>query len=251
MMDSGFLTRDAHGIRLSPAASMNTKSRSPFVQLALAALFLLVSKSALGDVTSVKIGLIGDSTVASTYGWGPAFALAVKDHVKVLNYAANGQTLQSLSGKMDELVREKPDYILIQFGHNDMKVDDTDVYRKRLVDYVRMAKHGGCKVVILSSVTRREFGEDGTISPRIIHGRTLSDYSKAARTVAHETGTPFIDLHAISVRHHNSIGKAESSTYNFEERDTTHFSEKGAREIAGLIIRAIKTDLPELAECLR
>ena len=199
----------------------------------------------------MTIGLIGDSTVATTYGWGPAFASEVKDEVKVLNYAVNGQTLQTLSKRMDDLIEQKPDYILIQFGHNDMKVDDTEVYRERLKDYVARAKRGGCKVVILSSVTRREFGEDGKISPRVIKGRTLKDYSKAAGAVAKETGVPFIDLNSISVAHHNKIGPAESATYDFEEGDNTHFSKKGAEEIAKLIIAAIRKDIPGLAACLK
>ncbi len=58
---------------------------------------------------SLTIGLIGDSTVANTYGWGPAFASSVKGKVKVLNVAKNGATLDSLSKKLDALLKEKPD----------------------------------------------------------------------------------------------------------------------------------------------
>ena len=226
-------------------------TRHPLIQTVLAALFLLVPQGSHGQEESMTIGLIGDSTVARPYGWGPAFASEAKDEVKVLNYAVNGQTLQTLSKRMDDLVKQKPDFILIQFGHNDMKVDDTEAYSGRLKDYVARAKRGGCKVVILSSVTRREFGEDGRISPRVIKGRTLKDYSKAAGAVAKETGVPFIDLNSISVAHHNKIGPAESATYDFEEGDNTHFSKKGAEEIAKLIIAAIRKDIPGLAACLK
>lgn len=49
------------------------------------------------------IGLIGDSTVASKSGWGSAFANRYNDKTKVLNFAKGGATLESLSGKLDEL----------------------------------------------------------------------------------------------------------------------------------------------------
>ncbi len=77
----------------------------------------------------LTIGLIGDSTVATKYGWGPAFAERFNDDVEVLHYAKNGATLESLSDRLDELAALKPDYVLIQFGHNDQKKYDTAVYR--------------------------------------------------------------------------------------------------------------------------
>jgi lysophospholipase L1-like esterase len=57
---------------------------------------------------AMKIGLIGDSTVAAESGWGPAFASRFNDKAKVINYAKNGATLESLSKKLDELVKLKP-----------------------------------------------------------------------------------------------------------------------------------------------
>jgi lysophospholipase L1-like esterase len=193
------------------------------------------------------IGLIGDSTVASTYGWGPAFAPQVKDPVQVLNYAKNGATLDSLSKKLDALIMQHPNYILIQFGHNDMKKYDTDAYSKKLKDYVERITRGGSKAIILSSVTRRNFNEEGKISPRMINQRTLHDYAQAAQTIAKETDVPFIDLHSISIAHHNNIGPEASAAYNFEKNDTTHFSKAGAKGIADLIIVELKATVPELA----
>ena len=112
---------------------------------------------------SLTIGLIGDSTVANTYGCGPAFAIEVNDQVKVLNYAKNGATLDSLSKKLDALIKKKPNYIIIQFGHNDMKRYDTKSYSEKLKGYVDRIKRAGIKAIIFSSVTRRNFGEDGKI----------------------------------------------------------------------------------------
>ncbi|MGB0743156.1 MAG: hypothetical protein ACPGSB_01400, partial [Opitutales bacterium] len=76
-------------------------------------------------------------------------------------------------------------------------------------------------------------------------------YAKAARKTAHEMEVPFIDLHSISIKHHNKIGPEKSAAYNFEPGDTTHFSKEGAREIAVLIIDELKIRVPALAEQLK
>ena len=214
---------------------------------------LLFSAFLFNSVASAKekgptIGLIGDSTVATTYGWGPAFSARVKDGVTVLNFAKNGATLDSLSKRFDELLSKKPDFVLIQFGHNDMKKYDAETYEAKLKTYVEKAKLAGSKVIVLSSVTRRNFDCQGKISPSIIESdRSLPAFSKAARKVANEAVVAFIDLNAISIEHHNRIGPEESATYNFEKTDTTHFSKKGAKAIADLIITELRVAVPELA----
>ena len=81
-----------------------------------------------GSLNPITIGLIGDSTVASTYGWGPGFADRIRKEGTVHNFAKNGATLHSLSKSLDSLLKKKPDYVLIQFGHNDMKRYGTEDY---------------------------------------------------------------------------------------------------------------------------
>lgn len=205
-------------------------------------------KSTTTQDKTTTIALIGDSTVATTYGWGPAFADKLDDSVKVVNYAVNGATLDSLSTKLDRLIEQKPDYVLIQFGHNDMKRYGAEEYRKKLTDYVQRVRRGGSQPIILSSVTRRVFNKDGQISPRVINGnRSLPAFAQAAKTVAHENKVPFIDLNAISIKHHNKIGPKASAAYNFEETDRTHFSKSGAAATADLILSELKPIIPELS----
>ncbi len=197
--------------------------------------------------TKITLGLIGDSTVANTYGWGPALADKVGPSVTVLNYAVNGATLDSLSGKLDRLIQQKPDYILIQFGHNDMKRYGAVEYGKKLASYVERVKRGGAKPVVLSSVTRRVFDKTGKISPRVINGdRTLPAFAKVAQAVAKEHSVPFIDLNSISIAHHNKIGPEASAAYNFEKTDRTHFSKSGAAATADLILAELKSIIPGL-----
>ena len=69
---------------------------------------------------------------------------------------------------------------------------------------------------------------------------TLTDYAKAAEALARELNLPFLDLHRVSIAHHNEIGREESMTYNFKEGDKTHFNKKGAEAITDLIIEGIE-----------
>ena len=208
-------------------------------------------------VKAVTIGLIGDSTVAVQSGWGPAFAERFEDRAKIFNYAKNGATLLALSGKLDELVELQPDYVLIQFGHNDQKRYDTQVYKSHLQSYVDRIQKGGGKPIIVSSVTRRSFDENGRIVSNLVRNEkysykaTLTDYAKAAEALARELNLPFLDLHRGSIAHHNEIGREESMTYNFKEGDKTHFNKKGAEAITDLIIEELKIAVPELAGYLK
>ena len=216
------------------------------------ALSLFISAGHVGAAESDKIaiGLIGDSTVATTYGWGPAFAGLVNDRVTVLNYARNGATLGSLSGKLDALLKTKPDYVIIQFGHNDMKRYDAGAYAGRLKDYVERIKKAGSKPIIFSSVTRRNFDENGQIKSQAINGHTLPMYALAAKAVAKETQSLFLDLNTISIAHHNKIGPKQSAAYNFNPTDTTHFSKKGAEKTAALIFQGLEAIAPKFAHRL-
>lgn len=210
---------------------------------------------ALGGATNERgftIGLIGDSTVATTYGWGPAFSELVSDQIAVLNYAKNGATLAGLTRKLDDLLSQKPDYVLIQFGHNDMKKYGSEEYAARLRSYVEKVTQSGSKAIVLSSVTRRQFDENGMIVPRVVEGdRTLPIFAKAAKLVAKEEKVPFIDLNTVSIAHHNRIGPEASAAYNYEETDRTHFSETGAKAIAEIVIEELKGAAPELAGYLQ
>ena len=218
-----------------------------------ALIFLLVLSVCQAQEKTVTIGLIGDSTVAEQSGWGPAFAERFDRRATILNYAKSGATLQALSKKLDELVQHQPDYVLIQFGHNDQKRYDITVYQDRLKSYAERIQKAGTQPVIVSSVTRRSFDANGKIVSNLVKNEkynyraTLTDYAKAAEAVAKELKLPFLDLHRISIAHHNEIGREASMTYNFKEGDKTHFNRKGAEAIADLILEELKTVVPDLA----
>ena len=69
----------------------------------------------------VRVVLAGDSTVTDKQGWGLGFAELVGEDVELHNLAKGGRSSKSFydEGIWAKCVELKPDYILIQFGHND------------------------------------------------------------------------------------------------------------------------------------
>jgi lysophospholipase L1-like esterase len=150
---------------------------------------------------TVKIALIGDSTVTDDSGWGKAFASRFNNNVKVLNFAFNGRSSKSWydENHLPKVLSAKPDYMLIQFGHNDQpgkgperETDPATTYHDYLKMYIKEFRAIGAKPIIVSSVTRRNFDADGKIES------SLTPWAKAAQMVAKELNAPFIDLHTSS-----------------------------------------------------
>jgi pectinesterase len=202
----------------------------------------------------MKIALIGDSTVTDTSGWGKAFADRFNSEVKVLNFAVGGRSSRSWHDekRLPPVLAERPDYVLIQFGHNDQpgkgperETDPATGYRDYLSLYVSEFRRVGAKTIILSSVVRRIFDESGKIKS------TLGPWAEAAKAVAAERNVPFIDLHTASLELHNRMGPGASMTFNLAEGDTSHFNRKGAEAIADLIVARLRDVAQELAGYVR
>jgi hypothetical protein len=70
----------------------------------------------------VRIVLVGDSTVTDDSGWGTGFKARVVDRAECVNLARNGRSSKSYrdEGLWGRVLEAKADYVLIQFGHNDM-----------------------------------------------------------------------------------------------------------------------------------
>src|SRR5262249_35809366 len=121
--------------------SMNRRDLICFVGLVT----LLISKPAFAQAGArepdgtesggvpVRIVIIGDSTVCDypktqpTRGWGQFIEERFKEGtVKVMNLAASGRSTKTFiqEGRWEKALLEKPDYVLIQFGHNDSHAPD-------------------------------------------------------------------------------------------------------------------------------
>lgn len=198
----------------------------------------------------VVVALIGDSTVTDAAGWGKAFADRFGDGVKVINHSAGGRSSKSWleEGRLPAVVDAKPGYVFIQFGHNGQpgkgpkrETDPATSYQDYLKTYIAKAHEMGATPILVSPVTRRRFGEDGKLIS------TLKPWADAAKAVAKETDTAFIDLHSMSVAYHQQVGAEVSAEFAPKEGDYTHFNEKGAKVIAGMIVGELRKVDAELA----
>src|SRR5580704_6035167 len=72
--------------------------------------------------TTVRIDLIGDSTQTDHAGYGRGFCANLTARVDCVNMAKGGASTRSFraQGLWERSLQTKPDYMLIQFGHNDV-----------------------------------------------------------------------------------------------------------------------------------
>src|SRR5215213_6360052 len=179
----------------------------------LAVLLFACGATGAADVRvapAVRIVLAGDSTVTDGAGWGVGFKKSFNDTAEVVNLAKGGRSSKSFrdEGLWKQVLDAKPDYVLIQFGHNDQpgkgperETDPNTTFRENLGRYVDEARAIGAKPVLLTSLCRRRWAEDG------IHVRSdLAAYAGAAEAVGADKGVPVIDLHARSIEVYESLG---------------------------------------------
>lgn len=207
--------------------------------------------------------LVGDSTMQNTDSdpdgmWGWASVLDnVFDSTKisVVNAAKAGRSTRTYleEGRWDKVYNsiQPGDYVVIQFGHNDIgnidskpfravipgTGDESNVYfmsNTRNYDvvytygwYLRkfigdVREKGG--IPILLTLTPRNEWPEGKIE------RRNDTYGKWCREVVEQTGVDFIDLHNISADWFDSIGQEATAAYY--KNDHTHTSRLGAERNA-------------------
>lgn len=211
-----------------------------------------------------QLFILGDSIAAKKeyhkrpeYGWGEWIEQEFK-HIIVYNLAQNGRSSKSFyNEKLHEFMEQrikKNDLCLIQFGHNDQKIEDSSrytthdeyhFYLKKYIDMVRI-NHG--IPILLSSITRRQF-IDGKLNKH-----TLDKYPEYMKELAKKEKIVFIDMFQISQTYIQSIGEEnsktlflhlkpfESTNYPNGIMDNTHFNERGAKTFAQLIANELRKE---------
>lgn len=233
--------------------------------LSIVALLFLLSAGFIAQ-PHYRIFLVGDSTMADKplidnpeHGWGQMFPLFFTKNVEIINTAKNGRSTRSfmLEGRWDAVVNAlRPgDVVIIQFGHNDAKKEDTSRYaeaetdyRSNLRRYVREAKSKSAIPVLVTPVNRRKY------DPRGVFIDQHAEYPGVVRDVARLENVPCIDLHASSLTLFRELGVERSKPYflmsvppnmyralpNGKE-DNTHFTRKGALHIASLVADQLRS----------
>jgi pectinesterase len=202
----------------------------------------------------IRIVLVGDSTVTDDSGWGAGFRHLASGPVDVVNTAANGRSSKSFidEGRWSEALAKRGQYYLIQFGHNDepgkgpeRETDPKTTFRANMARYVDDVRAIGAKPVLITSLVRRLYNEDGTIRT------TQTPYVEAVKALAIEKQVPLVDLHAITTADAEHAGDdvwADLSPRDDKGQvDRTHLNAKGSDVVARLLVDALRKAVPELS----
>lgn len=202
--------------------------------------------------------IAGDST-ASAYGperaprqgWGMALQSFLDPEAwDVRNHAQSGRSARSfieqgwLEGIDGELRRG--DVLLIQFGHNDAKIEDPTRYNEPreafpswLMRYVSLARERGATPILITPMARRKFDRGRLLDT---HGA----YAQAVRDLAQRENVAMVDLNASSSDWLRALGDApsklffmhvpEARTPDQTQADDTHLQTHGAMAVACLVV---------------
>jgi lysophospholipase L1-like esterase len=212
-------------------------------------------------VKPVCLVIIGDSTVSNypatrpDRGWGQFIEERFREGtIKVVNLAKPGRSTKTFiqEGRWKEALAEKPDYVLIQFGHNDShapenpeSTDASTTYKDYLRQYVDESRAIGATPILVTPMVRRTFDPQGKLTDNLL------PYANAMKEVGQEKRVAVIDLHASSLGLVERLGPEASADMANKKGDVTHFNEKGARAMADLVMQELPVAEPRLKEYLK
>lgn len=226
------------------------------------------STSAQANEPTHRVFIAADSTAASygperapQAGWGQVLQSWLDDSQwQVRNHAVGGRSTRSFinEGRLDAIEKElQPgDVLLIQFGHNDAKLEDatryTDPdsdYQQFLSRYIATARAKGATPILITPVARLLYDFGALLDT---HGR----YTLAMKQVAKEQDVQLIDLNASSMAWIRALGEQGAKPYFMfvpeqNKADGTHFSTAGATAVACLVMRGWVDIAPQLKPTLK
>jgi len=248
------------------------------------------SPSASPSPAPITVWLAGDSTVADPssgttcpVGWGNQFAQYFTSNVTVKNSAVAGRSIQTwlydpnVTSTMDSTGEcvinpvtystrwqamldatngmKTGDYLLIQFGINDGSTTcprhvGSARYQQLLGVMANAAKARGVHPVFLTPVAAITCSGSTAVGNR--------GYLTETNAAGSANAVPVIDLHRLSYTLYNSLGFCPNNgDYTsgpvgaFFCNDHTHFEAAGARQIAGVVAKALRDQQIPLAAYLR
>ncbi|MDI1460845.1 GDSL-type esterase/lipase family protein [Catellatospora sp. KI3] len=238
----------------------------------------------------ITVWLAGDSTMADPSGgavcpagWGNQFAPYFNSNATVRNSAVGGRSIQTWlydpnvtstknpagecvvtpttysarwQAMLDPTSGMKPgDYLLIQFGINDGDSNcprhvGSARYQQLLGVMAAAAKARGAHPVFLTPAAAITCSGSTAVGNR--------GFITETNTAASANGVPVIDLHRLSYTLYNSLhfcpfnGDFNSGPVGaFFCNDHTHYEAAGARQIAGVVAKALRDQAIPLAGYLR
>lgn len=228
--------------------------------------------------------ITGDSTVKNEdkdedgmWGWGSqAYTIFNEKKITCVNCAKAGRSTRTYlnEGRWEQVYNsiQEGDYVLIQFGHNDIgpidrdkargtipgTSDSTHVYRLEkdgtyelvytfgwyLKKFIQDVREKGATPILVSLTPRNEW-PDGKIE------RRNDSYGKWYREVVEDTGVEFVDLHNITADYIDKKCKSKEEAAVYYNRDHTHTSLLGAKTNAKGIAKGLKDIKSPLAKYLK
>jgi len=217
----------------------------------------------------ITLWMIGDSTMSvkkeQAYpetGWGMPFSGFFNQHVIVRNRAVNGRsTLSFLAENRWQEVYDslKPrDYVIIEFGHNDEKLQKAGVgvtpeqYTVNLARFVLEARSRKAFPILMTPIARCSF-EEGKLTDT--HGR----YPEAVRRLADSLAVPMVDMLVRTQQMLTEFGEqgavglfnnVDSGHVNYPQgkKDNTHLNPVGALAVAHCAMQGLKDIRSPLAK---
>lgn len=228
--------------------------------------------------------ITGDSTVKNEdknkdgmWGWGSqAYTVFDSKKITCVNAAKAGRSTRTYlnEGRWDRVYNslQPGDFVLIQFGHNDIggintekergviaSADDTcHVYKSALTGqyelvysfgwylkkFIQDVREKGATPILLSLTPRNEW-TDGKIE------RRNDTYGKWYRQVAAETGVDFVDVHNITADFLDKKCGSKEKASAYYNHDHTHTSLIGAQMNAKSVSKGLKKIHSGLAKYLK
>lgn len=249
-----------------------------------------------GEDTSVtlpsenKIYVVGDSTVSSfsdnyylpRYGYGTQLYnyLNLSSNSQVNNLALSGRSSLSFLEEANYTTLKNSikegDYLIIGFGHNDEKYDDSSRFTHPVPDYktattengkpsfqytlyenyVKLAKDKGATPILCTPIVR--YNKDGVYKnnsvSHVVSG--YGDYAAAIKTLGADTDTAVVDLTKITADYYTANNADAKYFHAFttysgtkpnetpDGMDTTHINKYGAKMIAFWLAFNLPADCP-------
>lgn len=233
----------------------------PLPCLARLAALLFAAHAYAAPALPDRVILVGDSTMASSTGYGDALCARFTPETACHNLARGGRSSGSFRAErrwdeVMELLRHgagfRKTYVLIQFGHNDQpgkpgrSTDYVTEFPVNMTRYVEETRSLGGEPVLVTPLARRSF------KGGYVHN-DLAPWAATVRAVARATGTPLVDLNASSLAAVQAMGPREADRLaragaNF---DYTHLGPRGAERFSGIVARELARKVPALSASMR
>jgi len=222
----------------------------------------------MGDSTMQSYGDLWERQAdGKMTGWMQVMPMGTdEDYIEIRNYGRSGKSTKSFTeeGYIFKVYEGMSvgDYLIIQFGHNDQKSNDSTTpynyaplekrvasgevpekykdaktYEQWLREYVWAARMKGAYPVFATSIRRRQFDSEGKVK------NSHEGYPEAMTELAKELNVPLVDLHSKTEEWMNNLGADGSFEYycvSYTGTDNTHVTYSGAVEVANLAIDEMK-----------